>query len=63
MGFPSLGTDPVTSLSEAVATYGTAGVAASVTLLLGGMYYWFNGRQPELQEVHEPAPEESEGES
>ena len=62
MGFPSLGTEPVTSLSEAVATYGTAGVAASVTLLLGGMYYWFNGRQPKLLE-HEPLPEESEGES
>jgi hypothetical protein len=62
MGFPSLGTDPVTSLSEAVATYGTAGVAASVTLLLGGLCYWFNGRQPKLQEEHEPIPVESERE-
>jgi formate dehydrogenase iron-sulfur subunit len=62
MGFPALGTDPVTSLSEAVATYGTAGVAASVTLLLGGLYYWFNGRQPKLQEEHEPIPVESERE-
>ena len=62
MGFPAVGTEPVTSLSEAIATYGTAGVAASVTLLLGGLYYWFNGRQPKLQEAHEPIPVESERE-
>jgi formate dehydrogenase iron-sulfur subunit len=62
LGFPLLGTEPVTSLSEAVATYGTAGVAASVTLLLGGLYYWFNGRQSKVQ-VQEPIPVESERES
>jgi formate dehydrogenase iron-sulfur subunit len=62
MGFPLVGTEPVTSLSEAVATYGTAGVAASVTLLLGGLYYWFNGRQREV-EVRVPISEESERES
>ena len=62
MGFPLVGTEPVTSLSEAVATYGTAGVAASVTMLLGGLYYWFNGRQREV-EVHVPISEESERES
>jgi len=60
LGFPSLGTEPVTSLSEAVATYGTVGVAVSVTLLLGGLYYWFNGRHPKLQEVNKPIPDESE---
>ena len=62
LGFPLLGTEPVTSLSEAVATYGTVGVAASVTLLLGGLYYWFNGRQPKLQ-VREIPIKESERES
>jgi hypothetical protein len=48
--FPTLESEPVTTLSEAVATYGTAGVATSVSLLLGGLYYWFNGRrqQPRL---------------
>lgn len=50
LGFPDLKTEPVTALSEAVATYGTAGVAASATILLGGLYYWFNGRgrKPEM---------------
>jgi formate dehydrogenase iron-sulfur subunit len=43
--FPALESEPVTTLSEAVATYGTAGVATSVSLLLGGLYYWFNGRR------------------
>ena len=62
MGFPAVGTEPVTSLSEAIATYGTAGVAASVTLLMGGLYYWFNGRKPKIQ-VDEPIPVESERES
>ena len=61
IGFPAVGTEPVTTLSEAVATSGTAGVAASVTLLLGGLYYWFNGRKPKLQ-VDEPIPVESERE-
>ena len=37
--------------------------ADEAELLLGGMYYWFNGRQPKLQEVRVPAPDESEGES
>jgi formate dehydrogenase iron-sulfur subunit len=62
LGFPALGSEPVTSLSEAVATYGTAGVAASVALLLGGLYYWFHGRQPRL-EAAELTQVESEGES
>jgi hypothetical protein len=62
LGFPVLGAEPVTNLSEAVATYGTAGVAASVTVLLGGLYYWFNGRRPKLQ-VQEIAVKESERES
>ena len=62
LGFPAFSTEPVTSVSEAVATYGTVGVAASVTLLLGGMYYWFHGRQPTL-EVDEPIQVEGERES
>ncbi|MCL7451711.1 MAG: 4Fe-4S dicluster domain-containing protein [Anaerolineae bacterium] len=51
LGFPEFKTEPVTGLSEAVATYGTAGVAASVAAMLGG-FYWLNHRksEPELQE-------------
>jgi formate dehydrogenase iron-sulfur subunit len=50
--FPALKSEPVTQLSESVATFGTAGVAASVTVLLGGLYYWFNGRKQEI-ELHD----------
>jgi formate dehydrogenase iron-sulfur subunit len=62
LGFPALKTEPVTELSEAVATYGTAGVAASVTVLLGGLYYWFNGREPTI-EVEETTGDDMELES
>lgn len=53
--FPVLKTEPVTELSESVATYGTAGVAASVTFLLGGLYHWFSdrGQQLEMEEGEE----------
>jgi formate dehydrogenase iron-sulfur subunit len=47
--FPTLKTEPVTELSEAVATYGTAGVAASVTFLLGGLHFWFQRREKTIQ--------------
>jgi formate dehydrogenase iron-sulfur subunit len=49
LDFPALKSEPVTELSESVATFGTAGVAASVTVLLGGLYYWFNGRKKEIE--------------
>jgi formate dehydrogenase iron-sulfur subunit len=49
LGFPALKSEPVTQLSESVATFGTAGVAASVTVLLGGLYYWFSGRKKEIE--------------
>lgn len=67
LDFPTFKTEPVTALSESVATYGTAGVAASVTLLMGGLYYWFHRQKGEIM-VDEPALEdsahgESEGES
>jgi formate dehydrogenase iron-sulfur subunit len=62
LGFPALKTEPVTKLSEAVATYGTAGVAVSVTVLLGGLYYWFNGREPRI-EVEGTTGEDTELES
>lgn len=58
LGFPELDTEPVTELSEAVATYGTAGVAASATVLLGGLYYWFNGRGKKLEDAELDAKEE-----
>ena len=57
--FPTLKTEPVTELSEAVATYGTAGVAASVTLLLGGLHFWFERREKTIQlEGTDDEPEE-----
>ena len=49
LGFPTLKTEPVTALSEAVATYGSAGVAASVAFLLGGMYYLSGGQEERIQ--------------
>jgi formate dehydrogenase iron-sulfur subunit len=47
LGFPNLDSEPVTELSEAVATYGTPGVALSVASLLGGLYYWFSNQERE----------------
>jgi len=42
LGLPDVDSEPVTELSEAIATYGTPGVAVSVAGLLGGLYYWFS---------------------
>ena len=63
LGFPVLKSEPVTELSEAVATQGTAGVAASVTLLLGGLYYWFARRERTIQVEETNSQEEGETES
>ena len=72
LDFPTFRTEPVTALSESVATYGTAGVAASVTLLLGGLYYWFHRQQGDIlvdeptvgeNEQSQSAPDALEGES
>ena len=60
LGFPALKTEPVTALSEAVATYGTAGVAASVAFLLGGMYYLSGDREKHIQ-FDEPVPDQQAG--
>jgi formate dehydrogenase iron-sulfur subunit len=49
LDFPALKSEPVTELSESVATFGTAGLAGSVTVLLGGLYYWFNGRKKGIE--------------
>jgi len=49
LGFPALGSEPVTGLSEAVAVYGTPSVAVSVAALLGGLYYWFTRREKRIQ--------------
>jgi hypothetical protein len=63
LDFPMLKTEPVTELSETVATYGTAGVAASVTLLLGGLHFWFQRREKAIQ-LEDTVPEpEGEAES
>ncbi|HID86312.1 MAG TPA: hydrogenase 2 operon protein HybA [Anaerolineae bacterium] len=45
LGLPTLGPEPVTELSEAVAVYGTPSVAVSVAALLGGLYYWFTRQE------------------
>jgi formate dehydrogenase iron-sulfur subunit len=48
LGFPNLKTEPVTALSETVATYGTAGMAIGVTALLAGIYYRFGNHKLEI---------------
>jgi formate dehydrogenase iron-sulfur subunit len=45
MGLPTLDAEPVTELSETVATFGTPSVALSVGGLLGGLYYWFSKQE------------------
>jgi formate dehydrogenase beta subunit len=45
LGLPNVDPEPVTELSEAIATYGTPSVALSVAGLLGGLYYWFSNQE------------------
>ena len=45
LGLPNVDSEPVTELSEAIATYGTPSVALSVAGLLGGLYYWFSTQE------------------
>jgi formate dehydrogenase iron-sulfur subunit len=61
LGFPPLETEPVTALSEAVATYGTAGVATSVAFLLGGLYLLSSRREKSIQ-YEDSVPEQQSGE-
>jgi formate dehydrogenase iron-sulfur subunit len=49
MGLPNLDSEPVTVLSEAVATFGTPGVALSVAGVLGGLYYWFSHQEKGIE--------------
>jgi formate dehydrogenase iron-sulfur subunit len=49
LGLPDVGSEPVTELSEAIATYGTPGVALSVAGLLGGLYYWFSNHENDAE--------------
>ena len=62
LGLPTLGPEPVTELSEAVAVYGTPSVALSVATLLGGLYYWFTRQEKEIgtEEVIRPKEREIE---
>ncbi len=62
LGFPTMEPEVVTGLSEAVATFGTAGMAASVTALLAGAYYWFGRRKGESAALDVTLPEEGEQE-
>ncbi len=61
LGFPELKSEPVTALSEAVATYGSAGVAASVAFMLGGLYYLSGGRRQKIR-YEESLPDQKAGE-
>ncbi len=61
LGFPELKTEPVTALSEAVATYGSAGVAASVAFLLGGLYY-LSGEPGKNIQFEESVPDQQASE-
>jgi hypothetical protein len=49
LGLPNVSSEPVTELSEAIATYGTPGVALSVAGLLGGLYYWFSNHEDDAE--------------
>ena len=55
LAFPAVGEEPVTSLSQTMATVGTGGIAVGVTAVLGGLYYVF-GKQADGE------PHEGEGE-
>jgi formate dehydrogenase iron-sulfur subunit len=56
LGFPTLDSEPVTELSEAVATYGTPSVAFSVAGLLGGLYYWFSRHEKDAEPGEAASP-------
>jgi formate dehydrogenase iron-sulfur subunit len=60
MGFPALESQPVTTLSECVATIGTPGVALSATVMLGGLYLWLKRREREREPVQITLEEEGE---
>jgi len=60
LGFPAMESEAVTGLSEAVATFGTAGMAASVTALLAGAYFWFGRRKGESPGLDLELPKERE---
>ena len=59
LGLPALDSEPVTRLSEVVATYGTPSVALSVATLLGGLYYWFTRRENSMWAEEAAAQSES----
>lgn len=63
LGLPTLGSEPVTRLSEVVATYGTPSVALSVATLLGGLYYWFTRREKDIGAEEIVRQEEGEREA
>lgn len=58
LGFPTVGTEPVTKLSEQVAVYGTPAIAGAVALALGGLY-WFTKRKKQVQ-AELPGTQETE---
>jgi formate dehydrogenase iron-sulfur subunit len=60
LGFPAMEPEAVTGLSEAVATFGTTGMAIGVTALLAGAYSWFGRRKGERPALDITLPEEGE---
>jgi len=60
LGFPEVEPEPVTGLSEAVATFGTAGLATSVSAVLAGAYYWFGRPKDEPSTPDVVAPDGKE---
>ncbi|MBN1955064.1 MAG: 4Fe-4S dicluster domain-containing protein [Anaerolineae bacterium] len=60
LGFPTLGPEPVTTLSEVVATYGTPSIAVTVAAVLGGLYYWFSRREKNMHAEQDAEQEERE---
>jgi formate dehydrogenase iron-sulfur subunit len=63
LGFPVLEPEPVTSLSEAVAVYGTPSMAVGIAALLGGVYYWSGRRTTTNQDTEYTTRLEEEKES
>jgi formate dehydrogenase iron-sulfur subunit len=59
LGFPTLDTEPVTELSESVATYGTAGMTVGVAAVLAGIYFRYGKHKPEI--AAEESSEDREG--
>jgi len=59
LGFPTVGTEPVTKLSEQVVSYVPYGIGGLAVVLSG--FYWFFQRRERLQKESAAHPEAKEG--